>query len=278
LTCGRKGICLYSKRFISFLRVFLWLLIITEVFVVYKYFTDNAYLSSISKSVINDSDLEDIKIIKLLKYVREEIPCKKNCEYFLLPIFKFMRPTPRQVAERGGWCADKSRLLIILLHLNGIGASKIALYDDFGTSQHALVEAEMNNGEKMVVDPVYGLYFPKSEKGYYSLDDLRKDEKILVQRIEELVDSNSDHLIPSLAEYPLDKYVYRHPRTINWNKSIFMKSAYTVLRWALGDRVNYIRRPMFVERPVLMVSYIGLLLITLTYCTYRWLLTKCKSS
>lgn len=255
------------------------LLIIVEIFIFYKYINDNIYFLNISKNVINSSDTQNTKVIKLLEYVREKIPSKKNDRYFLLPIFKFMRPTPRQVIEFGGYCANKSRLLITLLQLNGISASKIALYDDAGVSQHAVVEVEINKGEKMVVDPTYGLYFPKGGNTYYNLDDLRKDEKILVQRIKELVMDNlkNDH-IPDLSKYPLNQYVYRHPRTINWEKSIFMKCTYTLLSLMLGERINYIKRPTFVERPVLMIFYVGIFFIIFIYCIYRRFLTNRKNS
>ncbi len=70
---------------------------------------------------------------------------------------------PRQVMEQGGDCADRSRLVIRMLRLHGIEASKWALYTKEMKSVHAVVELEAETG-KMVADPLYGLWFPRSRR------------------------------------------------------------------------------------------------------------------
>jgi len=181
-------------------------------------------------------------------------PEEDNDSYFLLPIFRPLRPTARQVIEIGGDCADRSRLIITLLHLRGIRSEKWALYDAQGESVHAAVEADVESG-KMVVDPLFGIWFPKPGGGYYAIDDLRRDPSILDRRIAELREQAVQPGAHPLRLYPLNKYVYTSARTINWNKGFLMKGAYWVLRHTIGAGTDKIGRPEFVEEPPLMVIY-----------------------
>ena len=70
--------------------------------------------------------------------------------------------------EQGGDCADRSRLVIRMLRLHGIGASKWALYTKEMKSVHAVVELEAETG-KMVADPDFGLWFPRPAEGIYGI-------------------------------------------------------------------------------------------------------------
>ena len=177
-----------------------------------------------------------------------------NDGYFLLPFFRFLRPTPWQIIENGGDCGDRSRLVIALLRLRNIRASKWALYNTEGESKHAVVEAHVESGN-MVVDPLFGIWFPKVQGGYYGIRELRQDPSILTHRIEEL---RAKGLRPGAARlefYEFNDYIYSNARTINWNKSFILKSAYWVLDGILGGRADEIGRPVFVEEPPLMVIY-----------------------
>src|SRR5256885_4103669 len=181
-------------------------------------------------------------------------PDNGNESYFLFPFFSFLRPTPLQVVERGGDCADRSRLVIALLHLHGISASKWALYNARGESLHAVVQADVESG-KMVVDPLFGMWFPKSAGGYYAIRELKQEPQILSRRISELRTQGLDPGADRLATYRLDDYVYANARTINWNKSTPMKYTYRLLHIVMGDKADELRRPAFVEEPPLMVIY-----------------------
>ena len=81
---------------------------------------------------------------------------------------------------------DRSRLVIRLLRLHGIEASKWALYTKEMKSVHAVVELEAETG-KMVADPLYGLWFPRPDGGYYDIKELRQSPSILRGRIQTLV-------------------------------------------------------------------------------------------
>jgi hypothetical protein len=175
----------------------------------------------------------------------------ENDSYFLLPL---LRPAPWQVIEKGGDCADRSRLVVALLHLRGIQASKWALYNARGESVHAVVEADVESG-KMVVDPLFGLWFPKPQGGYYSIHELRQDPKILRQRIAELHAQGIRPGTDRLDLYPLDQYVYTNARTINWAKNAVWRTVFRILQGLMGERADELARPAFVEEPPLMVIY-----------------------
>jgi len=174
--------------------------------------------------------------------------------FFMCPLFGFLRPTPLQVIERGGDCADRARLTITLLRLRGIHSSKWALYNSEGESKHAVVEADVESG-KMVVDGLFGIWFPKPQGGYYAIRELKADPTILPRRIKELRAQNLQPGVAPLKFYPLDDYVYFHARTINWKKSAPMRLSYWVLHHILGQAVDDLARPAFVEEPPLMVIY-----------------------
>jgi hypothetical protein len=209
----------------------------------------SAYLDSVSTPSL--AATEQIKqVVSSLK----NKPSEGNESYFLLPVFRFLRPTPRQVIENGGDCADRSRLLERLLQLRGISSSKWALYDAHGESVHAVIQADVESG-KMVVDPLFGIWFPKPSGGYYAISDLKRDPGILRQRINELQAKGLKPGADSLASYDVDRYTYAHARTINWNKSAIMRYTYQLLHGLLGETADNLHRPAFVEEPPLLVFY-----------------------
>ncbi len=240
-----------------------------QVVAAMAYVDDTRYLNGLFDR-IGGSTLSPIDQAKHLVGFLRDKPIIANDSSFLLPIFKFLRPTARQVAEQGGDCADRSRLLINFLHSRGIKASKWALYSDDLRPQHAVVEFEAN-GEKMVVDPLFGLWFPRPDGGYYGIRELKSDPKILRDRVQSLVSRAERPGAARLDWYPLDRYVYDHARTINWDKSAPMQVLYQVLYRTIGEKVNELQRPEWVEEPALMVI-IGLTVLDVGILV-AWLLT-----
>jgi hypothetical protein len=129
-----------------------------------------------------------------------------------------------------------------------------ALYNAENESVHAVVEADVESG-KMVVDPLFGLWFPKPRGGYYSIRELKQGPNILGQRIAELREQGIQPGTDRLDLYPLDQYVYTSARTINWSKNAVLRIIYRILHGLLGERTNELDRPAFVEEPPLMVIY-----------------------
>ena len=198
-------------------------------------------------------------------------PDEGNDSYFLLPIFRPLRPTAAQVIENGGDCADRSRLVITLLHLRGIHATKWALYNANGESKHAVVEADVESG-KMVLDPLFGIWFPKQEGGYFGIRELRQDPNILLERLKELRAEKVRPGADRLEFYPANDYIYTNARTINWTKTATMRDAFSILHRMIGERAYALHRPGFVEEPALMVIY-GLAVLEV-FLILLWLLLR----
>ena len=242
--------------------IFILLIVLTilDVFLLLKHKNDNNYLLDLSKKIVSPQNPPSEKTIKFLKYIREGVPSRKNTSYFWLPMFRFLQPTARQVTETGGYCGDKSRLLIVLLQLNGIQASKMMLYDGKRKApRHSVVQVDIENHQKMVVDSYYGIYFPKESSGYYYINDLKNDESILYSRIKNLKDEG-DRYEPKLSNYPFHIYIYAHPKTINWYEPSHLEILYKTIRFFIGDKVDMLKRPYFMEAPALMIFYTSLLI------------------
>ena len=199
-----------------------------------------------------------IKVVESLKGlpVKDFSALQEDSRYFLLPIFSFLRPMPRQVMEQGGDCADRSRLVIRMLRLHGIEASKWALYTKEMKSVHAVVELEAEAG-KMVADPLYGVWFPRPGGGYYDIKELRQSPSILQVRIQTLLREGVRPGSSDLKSYPIDEYTYQYAKSINWEKWAVTWPLYKTLIIIMGPSVDNFQRPMLVEAPQLMVVMIA---------------------
>jgi hypothetical protein len=237
----------------------------------YYYFEQAAlanYLSRVASTSSPPSEFAK-EVVLSLKDKPDE-----NDSYFLLPVFRPLRPAPWQVLEKGGDCADRSRLVSALLRLHGIRGSKWALYNASGESVHAVVEVNVESG-KMVVDPLFGIWFPKPGGGYYDIGELKQDSNILKQRVAELRAQGVQPGTDRLDFYPLDQYVYTNARTINWNKNAILRSVYKLLHGVLGQSADHLSRPAFVEEPPLMVIY-GMAALEIAVLLV-WLIVKKKA-
>jgi hypothetical protein len=211
-----------------------------------KYMSDDAVLERVIE--LDDTLTPSGKVVSIIDYIETNVPKRETTDESFIPGLAFLRPTARQVLEKGGDCADRSRLLIELLKREGVSASKVALYDRQGVPQHAVVEAVIEDEDRaMAVDALFGMYFPNPAGGFHSIADINRDESILVARIEALGPSEAD-----IRSYPVDRYTYASPRSINWDKSPMMRGLYRGLRAVMGDAVDDLERPAIVEDPVLM--------------------------
>ena len=218
-----------------------------------KYAQDQEYLKALMSSLASPSIPASQQAEAISKYLALK-PDDSNNAYFLLPIFGVLRPSARAVADQGGDCADRSRLMVVLLETRHIHASKWALYTPSGQPHHAVVELRSEAGN-MVIDPLYNMWFPKPGGGFYDIDDLRADPSILRNRVLTLQADTADQLNKRIDWYPLDQYVYNNARRINWNKSIILLAVYRVLHAVIGARADHIWRPEYAEQPALMIVY-----------------------
>lgn len=233
--------------------VVLGILVACQFVVLTFYFEDQRYLAHLLDRIAPATLPPSEQTMRVVAFLRDK-PVFSNESYFLVPFFGFLRPTPRQVAKGGGDCADRSRLLIVLMRLRGIDASKWALYSRVLWPKHAVVEVEAEKG-KMVVDPLFGLWFPRPEPGfYYGIQDLKEDPRILPARIASLRGQNLQFGANRVETYPLNEYIYDNARTINWNKSTGMRLLYWFLYRLMGEKADRIPRPFLAEQPALMVA------------------------
>ncbi len=239
-------------------------LFVLQCISIIDYLNEEEYLLGLMDRVASRSlppSDQAIKVVESLKGlpVKDFSALQQDSRYFLLPIFSFLRPMPRQVMEQGGDCADRSRLVIRMLRLHGIGASKWALYTKEMKSVHAVVELEAEAG-KMVADPLYGLWFPRTDGGYYDIKELRQSPSILQGRIQTLLREGVRPGSSDLKSYPIDEYTYQYAKSINWEKWAVTWPLYKALSIIMGPSIDNFQRPMLVEAPQLMVVMMAALL------------------
>ncbi len=254
-----------------------WLVIIgalfaAQLFAYSIYSRDQRYLQKVMDRIASPVLPPSEQVLHVLDYLREK-PVITNDSYFFLPIFGFMRATSREIDEQGGDCADRARLMITLLNLRGIRASKWALYSPRSFPRHAVVQVDTEKGQ-MVADGLYGLVYPRPGGGYYGIADLQHTPTLVPQRIHELEERRQEPGATPLEQYPLDTYVYAHARSINWDKTDATLVLYRLLHATLGDRVNQLVRPKWVEQPALMFIFgLGALQIFVLFAWFvstRW--------
>ena len=92
-----------------------------------------------------------------------------NDRYFIVAA---LGPTPIQVMELGGDCADKSRLVAAMLNSIGIDAGLVMISPCFHCGFiHTVVEAQYENG-RMVVDPIWNIDYPAGDGRFLGVKDL----------------------------------------------------------------------------------------------------------
>lgn len=183
------------------------------------------------------------KIAALNSWVYRNQGFAKNANYFWWPK---LGPTPRQIFEGGGDCADKSRLLSAMLDEIGIDSSLAMQYPCPDCQPvHTIVLAETEQGVT-AVDPVYDIAFPDDEGGWHDVAALSRDEQVLRERLAELrrLRGAGD----KIAKYDEETHHFRHATTLNWNKNDALRTVAGWLRGA-GLMPQYMFRPRLMEDP-----------------------------
>ncbi len=201
------------------------------------------------------------QVLALLHWVHGNGDTAKNEQFFA---FRRLGATAVQILDRGGDCADKSRLLTSLLHEIGISASAALCFDAHsGLPAHTLVEARTGPATYMLVDPSFDLYFPTpDDTGYYDLLDLRHDPGIVARRVAAL--RSQRPLGPNTLPYYLRASAsYGTASTFHWNKNAALRWLHDRLRSILGENVDRLPRPILMETPKLTLAAVGFVTGTL---------------
>ena len=221
-----------------------------------SYRMDRLELRAVARRVVGESAAPSDKVLALLHWVYQNQGFRENRRYFLIP---GLRATPLQVLEAGGDCADKSRLLTALLREVGVPCTMVLCFDPLTRKPvHTVVDAEIENGHDMIVDPVYDLHFPRLRSAdYYGLLELRKDPGILPRRLDELASAASRK--SPVRSYNRASAVYDHASSINWKKNGLTSLAHALLRTVWGEDVYRFHRPLVLEEPKLYAGALSLI-------------------
>jgi len=229
---------------------------LSSVYFYKSWHDDNGQLREIVLNQTTSTMSDAERIIKLTEHVYSSKGFEKNKGYFLI---KELGPTPVNVLESGGDCADKSRLLSAMLQQAGIRSTLAMLHPcKKCPADHTVVEAESETGW-MVVDPVFNLWFTKPPNEYYGenylgLKDLKDNPNILRDRLRYLrgIRNPRDKII----HYKDDIMIYSYARTINWDKNIFTRFISGVIRIS-GTDPYLMHRPYWMEDPKLALTLLS---------------------
>jgi hypothetical protein len=182
----------------------------------------------------------------------------KNEHYFIAPM---LGPTPVQVLEAGGDCADKSRLVAAMLNELNIRAGLVMLSPCPRCGFiHTVVEAQSENG-RMVVDPVWNVDYPTATGRFLGVHDLA-GTNFGQQRIAEL--QRQRGTTDKIAQMPASEATFDHAVAINWDKNAMTRVVAEALKF-LGYSPETMFRPRFLEDPklalLLLVGCIGIAVI-----------------
>lgn len=214
-----------------------------------SYRGDQARFAAEAARVAPEGQPMDERAIALLHFVFGHHGFAKNKGYYLLPQ---LGPTPADVYERGGDCADKSRLLSAMLREIGVESTLAMCFDHDGAPTHTVVDAVLPDGRRMLLDPIWDLYFPRREAGtYYSLIDLRRQPELLFERLDVVTASAAPGA--KIHRYNRAHDIYDHATTLNWDKPLTRWVRNTFYADA-GDMVFAVPRPLLLEEPKLFVA------------------------
>jgi hypothetical protein len=193
----------------------------------------------------------------------------------LMPIVgSVLGATPGAVLKYGGCCAGLSRLCIVSLAELGIRSRQITLYHrGTGKAQHCLVEVFPDgDGEPLIVDPVYGLYFVDSDGRGIGLGSLQKGIVPVLHKCP----SGEPGAYPPYPYYDFD---FAATKTANWTKSRLRRTVYRLLHIATSGAIDQVRLPPWLEWPQLQfvvlltigaVIHTGVLLLK-RFALFDWL-------
>lgn len=215
----------------------------------YSQYLDNKHLDDFL-STIDLTNLSKVKIIeKINNAVYFNKGFAKNKQYF---VFKRLGPTPFQILQAGGDCADKSRLLSALLKRLNIDSTLVMLHGCATCGPtHTIVSAQYEEGS-MAADPVFNIVFPKSDDSYYGVPELKVDPDILLKRLDYLENLRGKN--DKIAFYNRVTESYKWPKTINWDKNIILKKISSFLKKFDVDPY-LLKRPFFLENPKIVIIF-----------------------
>lgn len=235
---------------------------------------DNSVIGREAQKITANLTSDSARIVAVNDWVYHHQGFGKNSSHFLVPA---LGPTPIQVLERGGDCADKSRLVAAMLNELGIDAGLVMIspcpHCDF---IHTVVEARYEGGS-MVVDPTWNIDYPAGGGRYFGVRDLAWTNRG-EERVVELQHQRGE--MDKIGTMPAMEARFEYAVAMNWDKNVLTHIAAETMR-LLGHRPETMFRPRVLEDPKLALSWFLILVAMaataasfLLYCIYRALLLK----
>lgn len=208
---------------------------------------DNSVIRRQATEITANLTTDSARIHAINDWVYHNQGFGKNNAYFVVSA---LGPTPIQVLEQGGDCADKSRLVAAMLNELGIEAGLVMIAPCLHCGFiHTVVEARYESG-RMVVDPIWNVDYPTSDGKFLGVRDLawttRGQQRVLdLQRQRGATDK--------IAAMPATEAKFEYATAINWDKNTLTRTLAQAMR-LLGYRPETMFRPRLLEDPKLALS------------------------
>ena len=211
---------------------------------------DNAVLRRQALAITAHLDSDSARIQAVNDWVYHNKGFDPNDQYFVVSA---LGPTPIQVMARGGFCADKSRLVAAMLNSIGIDAGLVmispCLYCGF---IHTVVEARYEGG-RMVVDPTWNVDYPTGDGRFLGVTDLSGTNRGQ-ERVAEL--RHQRPVTDKIQNMPDADAAFEYAVAMNWDKNLVTRSVAAALR-LMGYQPETLLRPRLLEDPKLfLISFL----------------------
>jgi hypothetical protein len=207
---------------------------------------DNAVLRRQTLAITAHLDSDSARIRAVNDWVYHNKGFDKNDQYFVVSA---LGPTPIQVMARGGFCAEKSRLVAAMLDSIGIDAGLVmispCLYCGF---IHTVVEARYEGG-RMVVDPTWDVDYPTGDGRFLGVTDLSGTNHGQ-ERVAEL--RHQRPATDKIQSMPDADAAFEYAVAMNWDKNLVTRSVAAALR-LMGYQPETLLRPRLLEDPKLFL-------------------------
>ena len=210
---------------------------------------DNAVLRQQAMAITEHLDTDSERIRAVNDWVHHNQGFAKNDHYFLASA---LGPTPIQVMQHGGDCADKSRLVAAMLNNLGIDAGLVMIspcwYCGF---IHTVVEARYEGG-RMVVDPIWDIDYPAGDGRFLGVADLAGTNRGQ-QRVAEL--QRQRPATDKIRSMPAADASFENAVAINWDRDVVTRGIAATLR-LIGYQPETWLRPRLLEDPKLFLIFV----------------------
>src|SRR6266404_4599112 len=207
---------------------------------------DNAVLRRQALAITAHLDSDSARIQAVNDWVYHNKGFDPNDQYFVVSA---LGPTPIQVMARGGFCADKSRLVAAMLNSIGIDAGLVMISQCWYCGFiHTVVEARYEGG-RMVVDPTWDIDYPSGDGGFLGVTDLAGTNRGQ-ERLAEL--RQQRETTDKIAHMPAADATFEYAVAINWDRDVVTRGIAATLQ-LIGYQPETSLRPRMLEDPKLFL-------------------------